>query len=74
MRRRAEKVFTSWLPGIFPKPLQWLLEVYGCTREYFEENVTQIIVLFFCISQKEGDSGSILKLPRNSTNLKLIFN
>ena len=32
---RAEKAFTKWLPGMFPTPLQSLVEGYCCTRELF---------------------------------------
>jgi len=32
---RAEKVFTKWLPGMFPAPLQLLVEAYCCIRGLF---------------------------------------
>jgi hypothetical protein len=35
---------------------------------YFEGNVARVVVLF-CISQKQGDSGNILKLPRSAVPL-----
>jgi hypothetical protein len=32
---RAEKVFTEWLPGMFPTHLQSLAEAHSCTRGLF---------------------------------------
>ena len=33
--KRAERVCIKWLPGMFPKPLQSLTEVYNCTGGLF---------------------------------------
>jgi hypothetical protein len=34
-----KKVFTTWLPEMFPKILQILINVYSCKWEYFEGKV-----------------------------------
>jgi len=38
---------------------------------YFQGNTASVIILF-CISQKQRDSGNILKLPRNAVPLHVI--
>jgi hypothetical protein len=35
MRRKAEKAFTKWLPGMFPTHLESLAEVHTSTRGLF---------------------------------------
>ena len=46
---RAVKVFTKWLPGMFPTPSQSLTEVYSCTMELFRRkcSLDEYAVLYF---------------------------